>query len=805
MTTLSITTFRRVFYSYLVLLGSFMLLGAMSAKAQDDERAFPKNAKVQEKTSQGTEFYLCFQRNYKDSKQYQRDTKNELALELFLTSGEDATAEIDIEGLGYKRVVKVPGGTVVQVKIDPNAQVTGEEIIQRLAVHIVADVPISVYGLNHRFQTTDTYLGLPVSVLGTEYRMLGYRYSEGLMSQFAVIATEDGTEVTITPTTLTSKLHLPDVPYTIQLKAGDVYQVTAHPDAPNLGDLTGSLVKSNKKIAVFSGHQCAYVPNPLIGCNFLVEQLPPVSAWGKHYYVGLLQGRSRHTVRVVAAEPKTKVFENSTLVAILNAGQFYENSTIRQHMQITADKPILVAQYSQGFANGDSLGDPMMLLISPTQQFLNEYRFATPISGEWNHYINVVTPTRSISSMRLDGRRVDSTIFQTLGLSRYSIAQIQVKYGTHIIKAKEPFGLSSYGFGYRSQAYDAYGTMGGQTFFEIENIPDTIAPSGESRTLTDRINVVIRDDRTYDTGLKSIKVVFAQGLQAAIPTIEDGVPQVSFQVKPVQQGTTGRMVLQATDVAGNSSLFTVCYTLDAQTDRYAYTFTDGENPLCIDQSPWSVGAYGTFAVNYHSANFGSTGSNIVTQGLFRDATGAGGYFGAIISKRVLPDLGMSARLSIENMPGELVAPDTITSSARDASGNLVQLQESKTLNYTGLTAGLSLAGEWFIDKNVYIIGGAKLLVPLSKSVESKRRIAAPGNFVYSETGSNEIIEPVQSLETIRTLNLGVFGGIGFSYPISIKTAVFLESLYTRHLTSFITDGDWTIEKISFNGGVRFRF
>ena len=171
----------------------------------------------------------------------------------------------------------------------------------------------------------------------------------------------------------------------------------------------------------------------------------------------------------------------------------------------------------------------------------------------------------------------------------------------------------------------------------------------------------------------------------------------------------------------------------------------------------------------------------------------------------MSEIGISARLAVENMPGELLAPDTVTSSARDASGNLVQLQESRTLSYTGLTAGLSLAAEWYVDKNVYLFGGAKLIVPLSKSVEFKRHVATPANFVYSETGTGEIIEPVQSLETIRTLNLGVFGGIGFSYPITIKTSLFLESLYTRHLTSFITDGDWTIEKISFNGGVRFRF
>ncbi len=779
-----------------------LMLFVVNAADAQDEKIFPKNTKVEEITTEGKEFYLCFQRNYKDSRQ-SRDSKNDLTLELFLTAGEDANAEITIEGLGYKRLVKVPGGTVVQVKIDPSAQVTGEEIIQKLAVHIVADVPISVYGLNHRFQTTDTYLGLPVSALGTEYRVMGYRYSQGLMSQFAVIGTEDGTEVTITPTTLTSKFHQPGTPYKVRLNAGEVYQVAAHVDAPKLGDLTGTLIQSDKKVAVFSGHQCAYVPDMVIGCNFLVEQLPPISAWGKHYYVGLLQGRTRHTIRVLASEPKTKVFENSTLVAVLNAGEFYENSAVRQNIQVTADKPILVAQYSQGFGNGDSLGDPMMLLISPTQQFMNEYRFATPISGEWNHYINVVIPTKSISTLRLDGRRVDSAIFQTLGLSRYSIAQIQIKYGTHIIKAKDPFGLYSYGFGYKSQAYDAYGTMGGQTFFKIEDIPDTIAPSGDSRTMSDRISIVLRDDRTNDRGLKSVNIVYAQGLQAALPKLEEGVPQISFFAKPTQPNIAGRMVIQAVDVAGNTSLFTVCYTLDAQTERYGYSFADGESPLCLDQSSWSAGAFVRYATNYHSASFSRTGG-VQAKGEFGVATEDGGYFGAVLTKRILGGLGISARLTLENCPGTLLAYDSVISNARDASGNLLQLQEGRTLRYTGLALGLSAAAEWYVDKNVYLLGGAEVIAPLTKSIEYKRTISSPGNFVYIKNEERNLIQSPSSLETINSVNFAVFGGLGFSYPINIKTSIFLETLYTRNLSSFISDGDWMIEKISFNAGARFR-
>lgn len=450
-----------------VLIALSMLVSA-TAFAQDERHSL-RFARQRVNTSEGTEFYLCFQRNYRDSRQSQRDTKSELSLELFITSGVDAHVEIDIKELNFRRKITIPAGTVVQVKIDSAAQITGMETIQQRAVHIISDAPVSVYGLNHRFQTTDTFLGLPVSVLGREYRIVGYRYSEGLMSQFAIVATEDGTEVTITPTALTSANHPPSLPIVVQLKAGEVYQVGANVEAQNLGDLTGSLVTSNKKIAVFSGHQCAYVPNPLIGCNFLAEQLPPVSAWGKDFYVGLLQGRSRHTVRVVASESATSVFENSALVATLNAGEFYENSNVRQNLRITSSKPVIVAQYAQGFSNGDSLGDPMMMLISPTQQFMSEYRFATPISGEWNHYINVVIPTKSISSLWLDDQKVNADVFQQIGSGDYSLATIKIEFGSHNIKAGEAFGLSSYGFGYRSQAYDAYGNIGGQAFFGTEH------------------------------------------------------------------------------------------------------------------------------------------------------------------------------------------------------------------------------------------------------------------------------------------------------------------------------------------------
>lgn len=130
----------------------------------------------------------------------------------------------------------------------------------------------------------------------------------------------------------------------------------------------------------------------------LVEQLPSIQSWGKQFFVGTLASRSSSVIRVLASSDNTEVFDNNKLVATLNAGEFYENLELKEHTLISSTKPVLVAQYSKGFANGDDVGDPMMIIIAPTEQFLSTYRFATPVQGEWHHYLNVVTPSKSIGN-----------------------------------------------------------------------------------------------------------------------------------------------------------------------------------------------------------------------------------------------------------------------------------------------------------------------------------------------------------------------------------------------------------------------
>ena len=784
----------------IVFLFSGELLDAQTFSPVKYDSAKKINRYLRLKNSEGKEFWVCFERNFKNDKVPNPQTR--LHLELFITSDVDTKVKIVIDGIGYKRTFNIKGGTIRNIKLPASAQVYSDGVKERLAVHITSDEPISVYGLNRRFQTTDTYLGLPVNVLGTEYRVMGYDVSEGLMSQFCIIATENNTVVTIVPSVNTNT-HPAGIAYQVKMSRGDVYQVAARNERRGTCDITGTVIKSNKKIAVFSGHQCAYVPSTIMACNHLVEQMPPIPSWGKHFYLGMLKPRSNYTFRVLANENDTRVFLDAKLIKTLNAGEHWD-STISRNIQITANKPILVAQYSQGFKNGDSIGDPMMILVSPTQQFLNEYRFATPINGSWRHNINIVVPNNGISTMRLDGRPISKSLFEPLGISRYSIATITVPYGAHYIKGDLPFGMYSYGFGYGNDSYDAYGTMGGQSFIEYEPAADTLPPMADEKLTNGQNLLVVRDDRVDDSGIKNIKIIDNLGIDLQIPDIQSGTPQVPIKIKPLVVNAPGRVVFRATDVALNQSTFTLCYYLDEEFNVYRFSLKEGETTDCMPDPGIQLGIFGKLMVNSHSAGFTSSG-NVNAKGEFVGSTGVGGYGGIYVGRRLSSSWTLSGRISFENYPGTLEAADSVASKIRSEDGSLIDFQESRTLKLNGISSTLTLAGEYYIRDNAYLLGGINMSFQLSKSVDYKRHIIVPSYATY-ENGERTIDDPsgVKEMSSLNTFRFGFVIGAGLNIPVSYNISIFSELLYNIPVSSMISDGAWRVHQFGLPIGGKFR-
>ncbi|MGB9771193.1 MAG: outer membrane beta-barrel protein [Candidatus Kapaibacteriota bacterium] len=748
----------------------------------------------------GTDFWICFMKNFQEDDP--KRPAGELILELFLTGEEDTKVTIEIPGINYRTQVFVRGKTIQNVRIPALAQVKSFNVIEQLSVHITSEKPIFVYGLNRRFQTTDSFLAFPVDVLGTEYRAMCYTVSIEMVPLFAVVATEDNTEVTIIPS-FDTEMAPANVPFTIRMRKGDVFQVAPKFVQTPKCDLTGSIIRSNKKVAVFSGHQCAYVPPNKSACNHLVEQIPPISSWGKHFYLGILKPRKNYTFRVLANEPETKVFIDGKLVRTLNAGEFFD-SLVDKPLQITANKPILVAQYSHGYNIGDSIGDPMMLLVSPTLQFLKSYRFATPVNGEWRHYINVVIPTIAIKSLRLDGAPVDSSLFQQIGISRYSIGYIQVDYGSHYIEADLPFGMYSYGFGYGKDAYDAYGTMAGQSFIEYEPSKDTLAPIADGKPSTDGFQLFLRDDRIDDTGIQGISIVSNYGFDFNLPKIEPGTPQVLINIKPVQSSYSSRLSFFVTDMALNVSEWTVCYTFVPTRGKSYYQVYPGIQSACKVTPGYQIGLFGSFSVGFNSPNFVSSG-NITSYGKYQYSTGTAGFFGLYFSKFLNENLAISSRLSLENYAGEIESADTIVSKIRLDNGSFASFNEGRRLSLKGLFLGLSFLGEYHWYFGLFVSAGFEFDFPLSKSIEFYRFIINPPNYSYSDGKRSILDQNSNKLNSLSGFRSNFLIGFGYNYFLNPRLALSSELLYKYPLSSMINDGDWYYHRISLHFGVRLRF
>jgi hypothetical protein len=139
----------------------------------------------------------------------------------------------------------------------------GSEVIEQKGLHVVSDMPMNIFAMNWSPSSADAAVIFPVDAIGNEYYAMCYEPhinegsggapGNGKNSEFLVVATEDNTTISITPTKITDQLRPADVPFTITLSKGEIYQVQSmnHANLAGQGDLTGSYIKSDKPIAFY--------------------------------------------------------------------------------------------------------------------------------------------------------------------------------------------------------------------------------------------------------------------------------------------------------------------------------------------------------------------------------------------------------------------------------------------------------------------------------------------------------------------------------------------------------------------------
>jgi IgGFc binding protein/Bacterial Ig-like domain (group 1) len=446
----------------------------------------------------GREFWVGFPTNY----------GGETQLTLYITGGTATTGTVTIPGESFSETFTVTPGAVTAVKLPEGAQMQTTDGIEEKGIRVSAEAPVVVYGLNDYPFTTDAYTALPTSVVGTSYTVLAFGSGLGGNSEFSVVATQNGTEVTITPSVEGGGggSRPAGTPYTITLNQGQEYQLRA---TNNPEDLTGTKITSTAPVSVFGGEQCANIPNEnYYACDHVVEQNIPEDAWGTSFLTVPLKTRSGgDDFQVVADQNETHVELNGSVVATLNAGQYYTQE-VEGSAVWKADKPVELAQYSNSSSYDDTTGDPFMINIPPYQQFETEYTITTPVNSQtvFGNYVNLVVPKTAVGLVKIDGAAVPASEYSPIGSSEFEGAQLEIASGSHVITGNgQPFGAFMYGF----SEYNGYGYFGGMSLAPVAEVTSvTLSPATETALLGTEQCVTATVTDQHGNALAGVRVDF---------------------------------------------------------------------------------------------------------------------------------------------------------------------------------------------------------------------------------------------------------------------------------------------------------
>ncbi|MBN1770852.1 MAG: IgGFc-binding protein [Deltaproteobacteria bacterium] len=236
-------------------------------------------------------------------------------------------------------------------------------------------------------------------------------------------------------------------------------------------DLTGTLVESDRPVAVFGGHECAFVPYNRWACDHLQDQMPPVASWGVDHVsmtVGPAGGGGPNLVRILADTDGTTVTidppQSGTGSLELDAGEWAE-VVVDGIFHVTASHPILVAQYlwGQGMFLGPGLrGDPSLWIVPPVEQFRRNYDVLMPESYQSDvqgqNYLLVVRPLGKWTA--LDRVRMPDFAATVGG---WEAGVVQATPGVLSVVGEQEFGLTAIGL----SEYTSYATPAGRGFVPL--------------------------------------------------------------------------------------------------------------------------------------------------------------------------------------------------------------------------------------------------------------------------------------------------------------------------------------------------
>ena len=303
--------------------------------------------------------------------------------------------------------------------------------------------PTTILGQEHFVVSLPSKIGMELPMLGKMPSVWGF---------VSVVAVEPGaTSVTVVGLASDTEPG-PDFPgylkgqtFTVELQQWEVLTVDSLATdllGPDL-DFTGTQVISDRKTAVFSGHQCYVVGDS--NCDHMETQLLPVEAWGTKYVAARMNTPAPNEYRVVSGSSGNTIATSPPVAGldgqILDKGDWVHVKS-GNSFEIQSQGPIQVIQFIAGNSDSGPLVDPSMTVLIPTQQFRSDYPLLVPTAYDEN-FVTIVREGQS--AVHLNGQPV-TDFFQPIPGTGWEVANTWVPEGVNQIEGDGPFGLTAYGY-----------------------------------------------------------------------------------------------------------------------------------------------------------------------------------------------------------------------------------------------------------------------------------------------------------------------------------------------------------------------
>ena len=312
--------------------------------------------------------------------------------------------------------------------------------------------------------SNSAFQSLPISSLGNEYFIITYCEAAYLCS-FVVLATDTSTLVTIDLGNNANYTFLYNGnsfsnghTVTDTLDALEAIQIQA------AGDLSGTNVRANKPIAVFSGNDRSKMMTTYV--DPFSDQVPPVHSMGKEYIVANPGLRYPHFIKVLAIEDDTTVtIYNSnpltpTYISLGNKGAVHIETLVDNTVHVISDKSIVLAHFVQDTKGNTAMYYPQS--VCAFQTFYSTYGIGAVTDDSstfvpYNNFVTIAVEEQYKTGVEVNGQQINPSSFSglvTTPTTQWTTAVVPISDGYIEVRHTMNNTFGGFVFGYvNSESY----------------------------------------------------------------------------------------------------------------------------------------------------------------------------------------------------------------------------------------------------------------------------------------------------------------------------------------------------------------